>query len=201
MNLLDIIKAKVGEENVNRLSNNLGEDQGSTLDAISKAVPLLVSAMARNTRSEDGANALAGALDRDHDGSILENLGGLIDRPEESDGQGILKHVLGGKREVAEKAVAEKSGISMESAMKIFQVAAPIVMGMLGKKKKEENLSGGGLASILGSMASSQESDSGESGSGSGIGSMITGLLDRDGDGSVMDDIGGMIGGFLSNRS
>lgn len=199
MNLLDIIKAKVGEENVNRLSNNLGEDQGSTLDAISKAVPVLVSAMARNTRTEEGANSLAGALDRDHDGSILDNLGSLIDRPEESEGHGILKHVLGGKRESAEKAVSEKSGISMESAIKIFQVAAPIIMGMLGKKKKEENLNSGGLASILGSMASSHENDNDEG--GSGIGSMISGLLDRDGDGNVMDDIGGMIGGFLSNRS
>ncbi len=199
MNLIDIIKAQIGEENITRLSSNVGEDQGGTLDAISNAVPLLVSAMARNTRSEEGAISLAGALDRDHDGSILDNLGGLIDRPEESSGQGILKHVLGNKREVAEKTVAEKSGISTESAMKIFQVAAPIVMGMLGKKKKEENLSGGGLASMLGSMASSHEHDEDEG--GSGIGGMISGLLDRDGDGSVMDDIGGMIGGFLSNRS
>ncbi len=198
MNILDLIKSQVGEENVDRLSNNLGEDKGNTMDAISKVVPVLVSAMARNAKSEDGANALAGALDRDHDGSILDNLGSLIDRPEESQGQGILKHVLGGKRENAEKAVSEKSGISMESAIKIFQVAAPILMGLLGKKKKEENLNGGGLASILGSMASSHEND--DEG-GSGIGGMITGLLDRDGDGSVMDDIGGMIGGFLSNRS
>lgn len=198
MNILDLIKSHVGEENVDRLSNNLGEDKGNTMDAISKVVPVLVSAMARNAKSEDGANALAGALERDHDGSILENLGGLIDRPEESQGQGILKHVLGGKRENAEKVVSEKSGISMDSAIKIFQVAAPILMGLLGKKKKEENLNGGGLASILGSMASSHEKD--DEG-GSGIGGMITGLLDRDGDGSVMDDIGGMIGGFLSNRS
>ena len=197
MNLLDIIKAHVGEENVNQLSNNLGEDKGSTLDAISKAVPVLVSAMARNTRSEEGANSLAGALDRDHDGSILDNIGSLISNPEASEGQGILKHVLGGKQSNAEKAVSEKSGISLDSAIKIFQVAAPILMGMLGKKKREENLDGGGLAGMLGSLASSQEKD--DEG-GSGIGSMITGLLDRDGDGNVMDDIGGMIGGFLGNR-
>ena len=197
MNLLDIIKAHVGEENVNQLSSNLGEDKGNTLDAISKAVPVLVSAMARNTRSEEGANSLAGALDRDHDGSILDNIGSLISNPEASEGQGILKHVLGGKQNNAEKAVSEKSGISLDSAIKIFQVAAPILMGMLGKKKREENLDGGGLAGMLGSLASSQEKD--DEG-GSGIGSMITGLLDRDGDGNVMDDIGGMIGGFLGNR-
>ncbi len=198
MNLLDIIKDRVGEENVERLSNNLGEDKGSTLDALSKAVPVLVSAMARNTRSEEGANSLAGALDRDHDGSILNNIAGLIDNPEQSQGQGILKHVLGGKQGNAEKAVSEKSGISMESAVKIFQVAAPILMGMLGKKKKEEKMDGGGLAGMLGSLASSQERD--DDGGGSGIGSMITGLLDRDNDGNVMDDIGDIVGGFLSNR-
>lgn len=31
----------------------------------------------RATHREEGANALAGALDRDHDGSILDNLGGF----------------------------------------------------------------------------------------------------------------------------
>lgn len=198
MNLLDIIKSQLGDDKVNQLSNNLGEDQGSTLSALSNAVPFLVSALARNSKTEEGASSLAGALDRDHDGSIMDQLGSLIDRPEESQGQGILNHVLGSKRPAAEEAVASKSGISMASAAKIFQIAAPIVMGMIGKKKKDDGLDGGGLAGLLGGLASQGESD--DEG-GSGIGSMITGLLDRDGDGNVMDDIGGMIGGFFGGKS
>jgi len=198
MNLLDIIKSQLGDDKVNQLSNNLGEDQGSTLSAISSAVPVLVSALARNAKTDEGASSLAGALDRDHDGGILDNLGSLIDRPEESQGHGILKHVLGGKRPAAEEAVASKSGISLESAAKIFQIAAPIVMGMIGKKKKEDNLDGGGLAGMLSGLASQGESDND---GGSGIGGMISGLLDRDGDGNVMDDIGGMIGGLFGGKS
>jgi hypothetical protein len=30
-----------------------------------------------------------------------------------------------------------------------------------------------------------------------GVGGMLTSLLDRDGDGSVIDDVGGMLGKFL----
>lgn len=198
MNLLEIIQSKLGEEKVDEMSRSLGENKEGTLSALGNAVPLIVSAMARNTRSEEGANSLAGALDRDHDGSILDNLGGLIQNPEAGQGQGILGHVLGNKRPVAEKAVSERSGISLESAGKVLAIAAPIVMGLIGKKKRENNMDGGGIAGMLAGIASSQETDDESGGTGSGFGSLVSGLLDRDGDGNVMDDIGGIIGGFLN---
>lgn len=199
MNLLEIIQARLGEDKVEEMSRSLGENKEGTLSALGNAVPLIVGAMARNSQSPEGAQNLAGALDRDHDGSVLENLGGLIHNPDEGQGNGILRHVLGEKRPVAEQAVAERSGISMESAGKLLAIAAPIVMGMIGKKKREENLDSGGIAGMLAGLASNfGGGDSNSSGgSSSGIGSMVSGLLDRDGDGDVMDDIGGMIGGLL----
>ncbi len=193
MNILDIIKNQLGDEKVEQMSQHLGEDKQSTLSALGDAVPVILGGLARNAKSEEGANSLAGALDRDHDGSILENLGGLISSPESGQGQGILKHVLGGKREATEQAVAKKSGISLESAAKVFQIAAPLVMGYLGKKKKEQNLDAGSLANVVQSASKSSEEES-------GLGSLVSGLLDRDGDGNVMDDIGDIIGGFLGGR-
>lgn len=197
MNLLDIIKDKLGEEKVEAMSRSLGEDKQGTMKALGNAVPLIVSAMARNTRTEEGRNSLAGALDRDHDGSVLDNLGGLISNPDQGEGQGILGHVLGGRREASEKAVSERSGISLESAGKVLAIAAPIVMGLIGKKKRENNMDGGGIAGMLAGIATSQETDDESGGTGSGFGSLVSGLLDRDGDGNVMDDIGGMLGGLL----
>lgn len=190
MNLLDLIQSQLGEEKVEQMSNQLGEDKNSTLSALGDAVPIILGGLSRNTKDQDGRNSLAGALDRDHDGSIFENLGGLISKPEEGQGQGILKHVLGDRREKSEEAVAKKSGISMESAAKIFQIAAPIVMGYLGKKKRENNLDADNVANVVQSVSKNEESSS-------GIGSIVSNLLDRDGDGNVIDDIGDIIGSFL----
>jgi hypothetical protein len=195
MNLLEMITAQLGDQGVEKVSESLSADKNTAVSALSQAVPFIVGALARNSRSDDGAQALNGALERDHDGSILDNLGGLIGSPESSQGNGILKHVLGERRPVVEQAVAQKSGISLESAGKLLVMAAPMIMGYLGKKKRENNMGAGDVASMLQHTAGAMESDDDDS--GSGIGGMVKGLLDADGDGSIMDDVGGIISRFL----
>lgn len=194
MNFMELISSQLGEDGIEKIGNSLGADKSTTGSALMQAVPFIVGALARNSRSDDGAQALNGALDRDHDGSILDNLGSLISSPEQGDGNGILKHVLGERRPVVQQAVSQKSGISMESAGKLLLMAAPIIMGYLGKKKRENNMGAGDISSMLDNTSRSMEE---EDDGGSGIGGMIKGLLDQDGDGSIMDDVGGIISKFL----
>jgi hypothetical protein len=221
MNFLEIFTSQIGEDKVDQMASSIGASKPQTMAALGQAVPLLVSAMARNTRSDDGANALAGALDRDHDGSILGNLGALIQNPAMAKGEGILGHVLGAKKDTAQQAVAQSSGLSLESTGKLFSMVAPMVMGMIGKKKKQEGFGASILATMLNGFSQAHESgQAGNSGGGGGglmdaiggmmggggggnssmLGTMITSILDRDGDGSIMDDVGGMIGGMMSGN-
>ena len=52
-----------------------------------------------NTNSADGAASLERALgSSDHDGSLLDNLSGFFKQGDSGLGNGILKHMLGGKR-------------------------------------------------------------------------------------------------------
>lgn len=194
MNFMEIISSQLGDDGIEKIGNSLGADKSQTGSALMQAVPFIVGALARNTRSDEGAQSLNGALERDHDGSILDNLGSLIQAPEQGDGNGILKHVLGERRPVVQQAVAQKSGISMEAAGKLLLMAAPLIMGYLGKKKRENNLGSGDISSMLDNSSKSMEA---EDDGGSGIGGMIKGLLDQDGDGSIMDDVGGIISKFL----
>ncbi|HHG86556.1 MAG TPA: DUF937 domain-containing protein [Bacteroidetes bacterium] len=197
MNLIEMLTSQMGDQGMDAIGQSLGTDKGQTTSALMKAVPFLVSAMARNTKTDEGANALAGALDRDHDGSILDNLGSLISSPESGQGSGILNHVLGNKTQAVQAAVAQESGFDMAKAGQLLMMAAPMIMGFLGKKKREQGLDAGGLSSMLqqsaNHMAPEEEGDS-------GIGGMIKGILDRDGDGNVMDDIGGLLGSFLGGK-
>ena len=50
--------------------------------------------MARNTSNQQGAESLHNALQKDHDGSILDNLGGFLNNAQSGPGAGILRHVL-----------------------------------------------------------------------------------------------------------
>lgn len=56
----------------------------------------------KNASNSNGLGALAGALDKDHDGSILDNLAGYVSgnatvTARTANGSGILNHVYGYK--------------------------------------------------------------------------------------------------------
>ncbi len=77
-------------------------------------------------------------------------------------------------------------------------MVAPLVMGFLGREKKQQGFDAGQLASMLGGardqMATAQPQAM----------DMLSGLLDSDGDGSIMDDVASigssLLGGFLKRR-
>ena len=151
-------------------------------------MPLLISALATNASKPQGAGDLLRALQEDHDGSILGNLGGLLQNPAASEGPGIFQHALGGSRPAAEQGLAQKTGLSGEQIGKLLMIAAPLVMGMLGKTQREEGLDEGGLSSFLGSAMQADAEAAPD------VLSILNSALDPDKDGSAVDDVMGFLG-------
>ena len=186
--LLDLLNSDLGKTLVNNASSQLGQDKAKTASALSTALPLILGAMKNNASTPQGAEGLLGALSGKHDGSLLDNLGGMLGNSDVlSDGAGILGHVFGGKQQNVANAVSKKSGLDMGSAMNLLQMAAPFVMAYLGKEKRSQNVSdSNGIGDLLGGLlggGAQQEQ------------SLITKILDADGDGSVIDDLIGMAAG------
>ncbi|TYP74980.1 DUF937 domain-containing protein [Aquimarina intermedia] len=205
--LLDLLNSDIGKQMISGLSNQTGQSESKTANVLSMGLPVLMGAMKKNASSNDGAQGLMSALSNKHDGSILNNLGGLfqngVDDTVLSDGAGILNHVLGGKQSQVEQTIGAKSGVDSGSVSEILKVAAPILMGVLGQQKRANNVSdSNGISSLLGSMLGGQPQENQ---------SLIMSLIDSDGDGSVLDDVadivlgsgkkkgglGGLIGGFF----
>lgn len=79
MSILDDIRSQLDDRTVEGIARQLGAGRGETETAIGAALPTLLGGLARNaTRSSDDASSLAAALDRDHDPSLLEQLGGAL---------------------------------------------------------------------------------------------------------------------------
>ncbi|MBV7268180.1 DUF937 domain-containing protein [Winogradskyella luteola] len=195
--ILDLLNSDLGKTIVNGVSGSTGTDQSKTSSVLTMALPVLMKAMERNASTPEGAQGLMGALSNKHDGSILDNLGGLfgggVDEEVKTDGDKILGHVLGQRRQGVEKVIGEKSGLDMGSVANILKVAAPILMGVLGKQAREKNVSsqsdlGGLLGGLLGGNDTKQEQ------------SFLEKILDADGDGSVVDDVAGMILGGSNKK-
>jgi hypothetical protein len=187
MSLLDMLQQRLGGDAVNQISKQLGTDPATTQTAIAAALPMLVGALARNAQDPGKAGALANALGR-HDGSVLDDVAGYLGRGNTGDGDGILGHVLGGRKETVQTGLGQAAGLDPAKAGTLLAMLAPLVMGALGKAQREKGLDTGGLAGMLGSEQQ-RAADAAP-----GVMGMLTSLLDRDHDGSVMDDIGAMLG-------
>ncbi|MBT8297277.1 MAG: DUF937 domain-containing protein [Maribacter sp.] len=187
--LLDLLNSPMGKQLISGVAGQTGQPENKTADVLSMAMPLLLGAMKKNVSSPQGAEGLMNALSSKHDGSILDNLGGLfgggVDDSVMSDGAGILGHVFGGKQPQVESALSQKSGMDAGSIASILQMAAPIVMGFLGKQTAQNKVSdASGMNNLLGGMLGGQPQQNQ---------SLITTLLDADGDGSILDDVAGMV--------
>ena len=76
--LLDQVMQQLQGGGIGQMSQSLGLGEDEVSNVVSGAVPALMAALVRNSGSSEGASALLGALDRDHDGSILDDVAGLV---------------------------------------------------------------------------------------------------------------------------
>jgi hypothetical protein len=195
-----------------QISQQLGIDQNQAAGAVGAALPLLMGALGKNASQPQGAEALFGALQRDHTGtgdigSLLGMvLGGAQSR--QTDGAGMLGHILGGQQGRAEQHLGEATGLGGDRAGMLMKMLAPIVMGYLAKRMFGGNDGGGqalGMAGgsnptadVLGSILGQEQQQVRQQG---GIGGGLLGaVLDQDGDGKLgLGDIlkigGGLLGG------
>jgi hypothetical protein len=190
--LFSMLAELTGQENAS-LAEAIGADESATQNATRAALPLLLGALQRNASSPDGAASLQGALERDHDGSILDSLGDLTKDPSITSGAGILKHAFGGKQQAVEQGVAESAGLSPAQVSRLLMTVAPMVMGMLGRARKEQDLDAGGLADMLTGERRAAESSAPDLASLAGL------LIDSDGDGLDLGDISKIGGSLLGN--
>lgn len=185
--ILDLLADRIGGDNIGQIAGAIGADPRQTQTAVAAALPALLTAMNRNTNSAEGAQSLARALERDHDGSLLDHLGGFLSGQvtgKQADGGGILGHILGGQRQQVEQGVAQASGLDLSQVSRLLPLLAPIVMAALGRQKRQAGLDSAGLSGILG-----QEATRARQAAPDGLLGALSGFLDRDGDGDIQDDL------------
>ena len=202
VSLEDLLGQQQGTQAVEQISRNLGANSSTVNSAIQMALPMILSGLAKNAQQPEGAESLNNALEKDQHGGLLENLmgylGGGIPTPQEAtrqtNGNGILDHIFGGRQTQVANEVSQQSGLDAGQVAQLLITLAPIVMGFLGKKKQEEGLGADGLSGWLGGQQEQLQS------SGNPMVDMASRILDKDGDGSAMDDLASMAFGYFTNK-
>jgi hypothetical protein len=110
MDLMQILMQQLSGDGVKQISQQIGADARTTNQAIGTALPVLISALAKNSSQQGGAENLHRALQNDHDGSILDNLSGYLGGGNAgTSGAEILGHVLGNRQDNVTNALSQQT--------------------------------------------------------------------------------------------
>jgi len=204
--LTDELLSQLRGAPLGQLSQQLGTSEPQTETAVGAALPLLLGALGRNASQPQGAEALFGALQRDHAGNDFGSVLGSIlgggagatvgggPGPRSLDGGSILGHIFGGRQPTAEAGLGQATGLGGSQAGRLLSMLAPIVLSFLANRMSRQGLDAGGLGQELG-MERQRVQEQG------GIGGTLASMLDQDGDGQLgMGDLMKIGGGLLGGR-
>jgi hypothetical protein len=195
MSLSDELIQHLQGEPLAQISQQLGVPQAQVANAAQAALPLLLGALGRNASQTNGAEALFGALQKDHAGV---DLGSVLGAVLGGGGQGdqILAHVFGGRQTRAEDALGTATGIGGDRAGQLLRMLAPLVLAYLARRlfSQQGNASPAVLGDVLGPEHQRVIEDR------EGSGGLLGAVLDQDGDGQLgLGDLmkigGGLFGG------
>ena len=152
MNLIDLITGNAGNQVASQAENKFGISKNQIIALLAVAAPLVISYLRKKSQEDPNeAEALNNALDKDHDGSILDNPAQVESRLQE--GGSILDHIFGGQKAQVENQLSQNTGISMDKIGPVLAMLAPLIMGYIGKEKPSSGVnSGGGLGDLLGGI-------------------------------------------------
>ena len=152
MNLIDLITGNAGNQVASQAENKFGISKNQIIALLAVAAPLVISYLRKKSQEDPNeAEALNNALDKDHDGSILDNPAQVEARVQE--GGSILDHIFGGQKAQVENQLSQNTGISMDKIGPVLAMLAPLIMGYIGKEKQSSGVnSGGGLGDLLGGI-------------------------------------------------
>lgn len=199
----DILDQYLGDDNfIDNLSQQIGgAEREQTRSAANGIVAAMSSAMSKTAATPQGASGLLSMLDKDGDGSIIDDVmemvsggggqaggqAGLM-----QNGAGIVNALLGGKQGGIIDMISKMSGLDGQKTGSLMTMLAPIVLSALTKSSGGKQQGGFDIGSIIGLLQGTQQKTSGNPAV-----DMIGQFLDKDGDGDFTDDLLGGIGGGL----
>ncbi|MHB1329843.1 MAG: DUF937 domain-containing protein [Gemmatimonadales bacterium] len=190
-----------------QIAQQLGIGQSEANAAVGAALPLLLGALGRNASEPQGAQALLGALEKDHAGGgndLTGLLGSILGgaQTRQTNGAGILGHIFGARQDRAQAGLGQATGLGGDKSGQLLRMLAPIVLSFLAKQVlqgKNNAQAASPSADILGSMLGREQQQVRQQG---GVGGgLLAAVLDQDGDGQLgINDLMKLGGNLFGGR-
>jgi hypothetical protein len=205
--LLDMLSQQLSPEVVRGMSRQIGADEGQTEKALSALLPMMVGGLANNASSDQqGAMKLSRALERDHDGSMVDHitgmlggqsakshpLAGMLGGSQQQGGGDLLSVLLGGMGGGGQQGGQQGGMGNLLGGLLGSGGAGDLLGGLMGGGSQQRQQSqGGGAADLLGTLL----------GGGGGMANILGGLLGTAPASSRTGNIGGILGNILGGAN
>ena len=171
MNILNtILESGLNENFLNSISSKTGIDSNSLQSLVKDLAPQLLNGAKANLASENDSSDLINMISNTNLDSLSQNPEQLdnLDNLDTSNMLGQLFSSLNENESDVANAMSSKSGIDSSLISSLLPMLAPLIMGALNKQTN---------------LSASDTSNTND------VTSMLTGFLDKDNDGSVVDDL------------
>ncbi|MGG5210750.1 DUF937 domain-containing protein [Chryseobacterium sp. MIQD13] len=196
MSLIDLLTGNTSNQVAEQAENKFGISKNQIIALLAVAAPLVISYLRNKSQDANEAEALNNALDKDHDGSILDDASQAEAR--QAEGGSILDHVFGSQKSNVENQLSQNTGISIDKIGPVLAMLAPVIMGYIGKEKQQNNVGAGGLGDLLGGIlgnASNQAQAQQSNPLNDILGSVLGGGQAQSGGNPLNDILGSVLGG------
>lgn len=179
------------------IASKLGADEGEVNTAIHTLVPVLLGGLQHNSEDPEHASKIESAASSARG---LLDAGGGVDQVDESHGHQAVASLFGGNDTDQVAAALAGGGAGNRDLIKqLLPIVLPIVLAYIGKQltsgsagqtstaQQKEEVSGGGLGEVLGSILGGS---SGDKSLGGVLGSVLGGK-----GGPLGEILGGLLGG------
>jgi hypothetical protein len=191
MNILESLLGQSAAGVVQQVGRQFGLDESQTSSALGALLPALVAGFHQRASSPTGLESLEAALRGGQHHSYLDDLQSLGRPATVNAGNDILGQIFGSKevsREVARRA-STQTGVGADILKRMLPVVAALAMGALARRQY------GGASAQAGVVPSPASSAA-----GGGLLEALTPMLDANRNGSMVDDVLGMIGKVMGAR-
>jgi hypothetical protein len=157
----------MGPQVSTQLAGTLGIKKQTASQLIPSVLPLIMGGLKRQMDTRGGAERANLILNKYGSPSVLDGIGDLFaSKAAEKTADPRLGGLLGEAGVSAASTLAGKFKLDSGTIMKVIVMLAPIVLGYLSRKRDQGGLGAGGIGA----------------------------LIDRNGDGSILDDVAGFLG-------
>ncbi len=156
INLLDLVQSQLGGAAMSQIGKFLGEDESKASAGMAAALPAILGSVMQKGSTESGAAGIMDLLSSGgHDGSMFDNLGALLGGGSSTNtmmdtGGTLLQFFMGNKTQAITDLLIRHTGLGKGAMGSVLRMAAPMLVGMIGKQVSKSGLNAGGLMNLLG---------------------------------------------------